>query len=122
MHSEKKKKRSAGASRRMGTLVPLRRLRGVIQFRAMAAKTHCEALDQILREADSTFREAREVRRSKDLSFYEDGELTRGEHKKIDNLVKHLLAGHDGKPCPAGDRPIVGEPKRAELLRKKATA
>lgn len=105
-----------------GTSVLLRRLRGVIQFPAMAAKTHCEALDRILREADSTFRLAREIRRAKDLSFYEDGELTRGEHKKIDNLVKHLLAGHDGKPCPAGDRPIVGEPKRAELLRKKATA
>jgi hypothetical protein len=105
-----------------GTSVLLRRQRGVVQFRAMAAKTHCEALDRILREADSTFRESREIRRSKDLSFYEDGELTRGEHKKIDNLVKHLLAGHDGKPCPAGDRPIVGEPRRAESLRKKATA
>lgn len=104
------------------TSVPLRRLHGTVQFRAMAAKTHCEALDQILQEADSTFREAREIRRSRDLSFYEDGELTRGEHRKIDNLVKHLLAGHDGKPCPAGDRPIVGEQKRAELLRKKATA
>ncbi|MGB8524145.1 MAG: hypothetical protein WCD43_14355 [Candidatus Acidiferrales bacterium] len=100
----------------------MRRLHDVIQFRAMAAKTYCEALDRILREADSAFREAREIRRSKDLSFYEDSQLTRGEHKKIDNLVKHLLAGHDGKPCPAGDRPIVGEPKRAELLRKKATA
>jgi hypothetical protein len=88
----------------------------------MAAKIQCEALNQILQEADSTFREAKEIRRSKDLSFYEDGELTRGEHKKIDALVKHLLTGHDGKPCPAGERPIVEAPKRGELRRKKAVA
>jgi hypothetical protein len=88
----------------------------------MAAKIHCEALNRILQQADSTFREAREIRRSKDLSFNEDGELTRSEHKRIDALVKHLLAGHDGKPCPAGDRPIVAGPKRVELLQKKAVA
>jgi hypothetical protein len=88
----------------------------------MAAKIQCEDLNQILQQAVSAFREAREIRRSKDLSFDEDGKLTRGEHKRIDELVKHLLAGHDGKPCPAGDRPIVGEPKRDELLRKKAVA
>jgi hypothetical protein len=88
----------------------------------MAAKIQCEALNQILREAVSTFREAREIRRSKDLSFNEDSELTRGEHKKIDALVNHLLAGHEGKPCPAGERPIVGEPKRAESLGKEAVA
>jgi hypothetical protein len=88
----------------------------------MAAKIQCEALSQIQQEAVSTFREAREIRRSKDLSFYEDSELTRGEHKKIDALVRHLLAGHDGKPCPAGDRPIIGEPNRAELLQKKEVA
>ena len=88
----------------------------------MGAKIQCEDLNQILQEAVSTFRAAREIRRSKDLSFHEDGELTRSEHKKIDSLVKHLLAGHEGKPCPAGDRPIVGEPKQAELLRKSAVA
>jgi hypothetical protein len=93
---------------------------GVVNSRAMAAKLQCEALNRILQEADSTFREAREIRRSKDLSFYEDSELTRGEHKRIDALVKHLLSGHEGRPCPAGERPIVGASKRAELLRKKA--
>ena len=103
-----------------GTFVPLRRMGGVVNFRAMAAKLQCEALNRILQQAESTFREAREIRRSKDLSFYEDSELTRGEHKRIDALVKHLLSGHEGRPCPAGDRPIVGAPKRAELLRKKA--
>jgi hypothetical protein len=88
----------------------------------MAAKCQCDDLNQILQEAVATFRAAREIRRSKDLSFHEDGELTRGEHRKIDSMVKHLLTGHDGKPCPAGDRPIVGQPKGAELLRKGAVA
>jgi hypothetical protein len=107
---------------RRGTSVPLRRLRGTVKFRAMATKIQCEALSRILQEAHSAFREAKEIRRSKDLSFYEDSELTRGEHSRIDALVKHLLAGHDGKPCPAGDRPIVSQSKSAELLRKKAVA
>jgi hypothetical protein len=106
----------------LGTSVLLMRLRSVVEFRAMAAKIQCEALNQILQEADSTFREAREIRRSRDLSFYEDGELTRREHNRIDALVKHLLTGHGGKPCPAGERPIVGAPKRAELRRKIAVA
>ena len=73
----------------------------------MATRLRCEFLDQIRQEIVSTFQEARKIRRSKDLSFSEDAELTRGEHKKIDELVRHLLAGHDGEPCPAGDRPIV---------------
>jgi hypothetical protein len=51
--------------------------------------------------------EARRTRWSKDLSFYQDSELSRDEHKKIDALLKHLLVGHEGKPCPGGDRPIV---------------
>jgi hypothetical protein len=95
---------------------------GIVKSRGMAAKIQCEALNQILEEAVSAFRDAREIRRSKDLSFVEDAALTRGEHKKIDALVKHLLAGHDGRPCPAGDRPIVGEPRRTEFLRKRAVA
>jgi hypothetical protein len=51
--------------------------------------------------------EARRIRWSKDLSFYQDSELSRDEHQKIDALLKHLLVGHDGKPCPSGERPIV---------------
>jgi hypothetical protein len=73
----------------------------------MTSRTRCELLDQIQQEIVSTFHEARKIRRSKDLSFSEDAELTRSEHKKIDELVRHLLAGHDGEPCPAGDRPII---------------
>jgi hypothetical protein len=34
-------------------------------------------------------------------------ELKKEAQRKIDALIQHLLAGHNGKPCPAGDRPIV---------------
>jgi hypothetical protein len=68
----------------------------------------CEKLDSLKREAVHVFREVRNVRRSKDLSFYEDAELNGERHKSINAVIKHLLVGHEGKPCPAGDRPIVG--------------
>ena len=51
--------------------------------------------------------EAKKIRRSRDVSIQEDAELSRESHRRIDALIKHLLAGHDGLPCPAGDRPIV---------------
>jgi hypothetical protein len=88
----------------------------------MATRTHCEFLERIQQEIVSTFQEARKIRRSKDLSFSEDAELTRGEHKKIDELVRHLLAGHDGEPCPAGDRPIITGRKRTESVRNNSAA
>ena len=68
----------------------------------------CEELNRIRLEAVSAFQAAKETRRSRDLSFQEDVELSRDEHRKIDDLLKHLLSGHDGLPCPAGDRPIIG--------------
>jgi hypothetical protein len=68
----------------------------------------CEKLDSLKREAVHVFREVRNVCRSKDLSFYEDAELNGERHKSINAVIKHLLVGHEGKPCPAGDRPIVG--------------
>ena len=68
----------------------------------------CEDLNRIKLEAIAALHTARNTRRTRDLSFHEDVELTRDEHEKIDALLKHLLAGHDGKPCPAGERPIVG--------------
>ena len=55
-------------------------------------------------------------------SFSEDAELTRSEHRKIDALVTHLLSGHAGKPCPAGDRPIISGPKRTESFRNNPAA
>ncbi len=68
----------------------------------------CEELNRIKLQAIAALHTARLTRRSRDLSFQEDVELTRDEHQKIDALLKHLLAGHNGHPCPAGDRPIVG--------------
>jgi hypothetical protein len=67
----------------------------------------CEELNRIRLEAIDAFHAAKKTRRSRDLSFQEDVELSRDEHRKIDELLKHLLSGHDGHPCPAGDRPIV---------------
>ena len=88
----------------------------------MATRTRCEFLDRIQQEIVTTFQEARKIRRSKDLSFSEDAELTRSEHKKIDELVRHLLAGHDGEPCPAGDRPIITGRKRTESIHNNSAA
>ncbi|MGA8143656.1 MAG: hypothetical protein WB987_07190 [Candidatus Acidiferrales bacterium] len=74
----------------------------------MPQKRCCEELNRIQLEAIAALHAAKNTRRSRDLSFHEDVELTRDEHQKIDALLKHLLAGHDGHPCPAGDRPIIG--------------
>ena len=67
---------------------------------------------------------AKKVRRDRDVSLYEDLELSRDAREKTDALLLHLLAGHDGRPCPSGDRPIVGavqsssasRPRRRHLL------
>jgi len=74
----------------------------------MPTKQLCEELNRIKLEAIAAFHFAKQTRRSRDLSFQEDVELSRDEHRKIDALLKHLLSGHDGHPCPAGDRPIIG--------------
>jgi hypothetical protein len=74
----------------------------------MPHKQSCDDLNRIKLEAIAALHSARNTRRSRDLSFHEDVELTQIEHQKIDALLKHLLAGHDGHPCPAGDRPIIG--------------
>jgi hypothetical protein len=68
----------------------------------------CTELDALKREATRTLRELKNIRRSRDLSFDEDAELNRRKHESINTVLKHLLVGHNGKPCPAGDRPIVG--------------
>jgi hypothetical protein len=73
----------------------------------MTTKPPCEELNKLNTDAVAAFAEAKRVRRERDLSFYEDAELSREGHRWIDALVKHLLAGHDGEPCPDGDRPII---------------
>ncbi len=67
----------------------------------------CEELKTLKREAVYVCRKVKTIRRSKDLSFYEDAELNREKHESLNTVLKHLLVGHEGKPCPAGDRPIV---------------
>ena len=86
----------------------------------MSTKLLCEELNRIKLEAIAAFHFAKQIRRSRDLSFQEDVELSRDEHCKIDALLKHLLSGHDGHPCPAGDRPIIGivEPAKQRLVEK----
>jgi hypothetical protein len=74
----------------------------------------CEELDALKREAVQVSREARQIRRSRDVSFYEDAELNGEKHKSISAVIWHLLVGHEGRPCPAGDRPIV---RPAQILR-----
>ena len=67
----------------------------------------CTELEALKHEAVLVFREVRKIRRSKDVSFYEDAKLNEEKYKSINAVLKHLLVGHEGKPCPAGDRPIV---------------
>jgi hypothetical protein len=67
----------------------------------------CEELNALKRAAVRVLRESREIRRLRDVSFYEDAELNREKDKSVNAVLRHLLVGHDGKPCPAGDRPIV---------------
>jgi hypothetical protein len=56
----------------------------------------------------SVFREVRGIRRSRDLSFDEDVDLHWRKRASIHSVLKHLLVGHAGQPCPGGTRPIVG--------------
>jgi hypothetical protein len=67
----------------------------------------CTELEALKREAVHVFREVKKIRRSRDVSIYEDVELNGAKHKSVNAVLKHLLIGHGGKPCPAGDRPIV---------------
>ena len=71
----------------------------------------CEELQSLKRDAVRVIRTVKKIRRSKDVSFYEDAELNGIKHKCINAILKHLLAGHQGQPCPAGDRPIVSPSK-----------
>jgi hypothetical protein len=55
----------------------------------------------------SVFREVRAIRRSRDLSFEQDVDLHWRKRASIHSILKHLLVGHGGQPCPGGTRPIV---------------
>jgi hypothetical protein len=71
----------------------------------------CQELQILQRNAADVLREAKRIRRSRDLSFYEDAELSHQRRKSIHAVLKHLLIGHQGQPCPGGSRPIVGPTK-----------
>jgi hypothetical protein len=73
----------------------------------MASPVYCEELDCLRRAVVAALLEAKNVRRTRDVSIYEDAELSRESCRTIDALIRHLLVGHHGSPCPAGDRPIV---------------
>ena len=73
----------------------------------MTAKIKCEELERCKRDAASAFLDAKRIRLSRDVSIYEDTELCREGHRRVYILIKHLLVGHDGSACPAGDQPIV---------------
>jgi hypothetical protein len=87
----------------------------------MAGKIQCEELDRFRRDAAAALLEAKQIRRDRDLSIHEDAELSRDSHRKINALIKHLLVGHNGCPCPAGDRPIVSG-RMAELPHRSRKA
>jgi hypothetical protein len=67
----------------------------------------CAELDTLKREAADVSRQLRKIRRSKDVSFDEDAELNGEKCKSINAMIRHLLVGHEGRPCPSGARPIV---------------
>jgi hypothetical protein len=73
----------------------------------MAARFMCKELDRFRCEGASAPLAAKRIRLSRDVSIYEDVELCREGHRRIYALIIHLLVGHDGHACPAGDRPIV---------------
>jgi hypothetical protein len=109
------------------TEVLLRLLETPVESRAMEAKMVCAEHERLRIDAVAGILEAKKIRREKDVSFYEDLELSREARKKTDALLLHLLAGHDGKPCPSGERPIVraarssnvAGPRRHHLLRTR---
>ncbi len=83
----------------------------------MGPKVVCEEHERLRHEAVAAVLEARRIRWNNDLSFHQDSELSSDQHQKIDALLKHLLVGHNGKPCPCGDRPIVRTFDSRELAR-----
>ncbi len=97
--------------RERSTEVLLCGTREQIESRAVPEQHSCEELDRLIREAFATLSEVRRARRSRDIWFQEDLRLSREEHTQLYRVIKHLLVGHGGQPCPAGGRPIVRDVK-----------
>jgi len=67
----------------------------------------CEELKALKHNAARVLREVKKIRRSRDISILEDAALNQHKHKTLHLVLKHLLVGHNGKPCPAGAEPVV---------------
>lgn len=68
------------------------------------SKQECGELENLKREYAFAGAQAAQTGRFAELGAAERKKEAR---RRLDALIRHLLAGHDGKPCPAGDRPIV---------------
>jgi hypothetical protein len=90
----------------------------------MVQSDHCDLLDQLQRDAVEAILRAKQMRRSKDVSLHEDKDLCRDQRQKIDAFIAHLLTGHEGEPCPCGDRPIIRNrvPRGSRLLKAERPA
>jgi hypothetical protein len=99
----------------ISTKVPLRGFSSAIELPAVGQIKQCELLDRLKREAVEAILAAKRIRWSKDVSLYEDSEIAQDQRRRIDAFIAHLLAGHEGKPCPCGDRPIIGTRVAADL-------
>jgi hypothetical protein len=76
-------------------------------------ESSCQELNKLHLDANRVFGEVKRIRRARDLSFFEDADLNCLKCESLTVLIKHLLAGHQGHPCPAGSRPIVTGPAPA---------
>jgi hypothetical protein len=76
-------------------------------------KRMCDDLKALQRDASRVLREVKKIRRSRDVSFFEDAALNRVKHDCLHLVLKHLMVGHSGQPCPAGPRPVVDPAARA---------
>jgi hypothetical protein len=77
---------------------------------AMTTRPKCEELQRLRNEAKSALLQAKRVNRFGHLN---DAGLQEEAYRKVDAMIQHLLVGHYGGPCPAGDRPIV-KPQETE--------
>jgi hypothetical protein len=83
---------------------PVRLAPDLAQHFHVTTKLKCEVLEELRREAKAAVLRAKRIGR---FSQYGAAERQKEAQQKVDALIQHLLAGHDGKPCPAGEKPIV---------------
>lgn len=68
------------------------------------SKPKCQELERLTQEAKLM---ALGAGRTDRFSQYGATHRQKEADRAMDALIQHLLVGHNGKPCPAGDRPIV---------------